>query len=384
MTKVSLFKCDDYHLEDLKAIIQKSFEALGGLNNLINESDVVFLKVNAVSNLPSHLGYTTNPIFLKAMIQVVKETGCKIIVGDNPPFHNLKKTLKGNGMLAICEEEQVEICDNTILTNITNDQNFHYSSFEVSKQMIDCDVLINLPKLKTHALTYFSGAVKNYFGLIYGLEKAKWHVKASDPATFSAMIADLYGAVTYTFKDKVLLNFCDGVIALEGEGPTTGGKARQLGAILASKDAVALDAVCLKLANLEIEKSPITLAAMKADLGTGDIEKINIIGDSLDSFNTKLVEPQKTHPGMKILKYQWMKNILLELPKINKNLCIKCGECTKICPPQTLKIKNGNYPTLKNSRCIRCWCCAEVCTKGAITKGKRPLLGRIIMSKAGK
>jgi Pyruvate/2-oxoacid:ferredoxin oxidoreductase delta subunit len=194
----------------------------------------------------------------------------------------------------------------------------------------------------------------------------------------------LYGAVTYTFKDKVLLNFCDGVIALEGEGPTTGGKARQLGAILASKDAVALDAVCLKLANLEIEKSPITLAAMKADLGTGDIEKINIIGDSLDSFNTKLVEPQKTHPGMKILKYQWMKNILLELPKINKNLCIKCGECTKICPPQTLKIKNGNYPTLKNSRCIRCWCCAEVCTKGAITKGKRPLLGRIIMSKAGK
>ena len=124
MTKVSLFKCDDYHLEDLKAIIQKSFEALGGLNNLINESDVVFLKVNAVSNLPSHLGYTTNPIFLKAMIQVVKETGCKIIVGDNPPFHNLKKTLKGNGMLAICEEEQVEICDNTILTTITNDQTF--------------------------------------------------------------------------------------------------------------------------------------------------------------------------------------------------------------------------------------------------------------------
>lgn len=381
MTNVSLFKCNDYNLDEIKTIIERSFEGLGGLKNLIKPGHVVFLKVNAVSNLSSSLGYTTNPIFLKAMIQVLKQINCKIIVGDNPPFHALKKTLKGNGMMAVCEEEHVEIAENTLLMTISNSKSFHYSSFEVSKQMIECDCLINLPKLKTHALTYFSGAIKNYFGLIYGLEKAKWHVKASDPLTFSAMICDLYQAVKESFKDKVLLNFCDGIVALEGEGPTTGGKARPLGAIIASQDALALDVVAIKLAGLEIEKSPITTTAIKANLGTGDLNNIKIIGERVESFSTNLVEPKKTHPGGRILQYQWIKNILLETPKVSKVKCIKCGECTKICPPQTMKIINGNYPHLQNSRCIRCWCCAEVCPKGAITKGKRPILGRIIISK---
>lgn len=384
MTNVSLFKCNDYNLKEIKTIINQSFEALGGLENLIKPHMTVFLKVNAVCGLDSSLGYTTNPIFLQAMIQVLKQVGCKIIVGDNPPFHSLVKTLKGNGMYAICEEENVEIADNTILTTISTSKFFHYSSFEVSKQMVECDCLINLPKLKTHALTYFSGAVKNYFGLIYGLEKAKWHVKASDPLTFSAMICDLYGAVIETFNDKLLLNFCDGVVALEGEGPTTGGKARKVGAIIASKDALALDAVGMKLAHLDIEKSPITTTAMKAGLGNGDLKTINIIGEPLESFLTPLEEPKKTHGGMKILKHQWIKNILLEVPKVNKQQCIRCGECTKICPPQTMKIQKGHYPTLRNSRCIRCWCCAEVCPKGAITKGKRPILGRLIISKKTK
>ena len=47
--------------------------------------------------------------------------------------------------------------------------------------MIEVDLLVNLPKLKTHSLTYMSVAEKNLFGMIYGLSKAGWHVGPTTP-----------------------------------------------------------------------------------------------------------------------------------------------------------------------------------------------------------
>ena len=81
--------------------------------------------------------------------------------------------------------------------------------------------------------------------------------------------------------------------------------------------------------------------------------------------------------GLRILKIKPLRNILLEHPQIDTNLCIRCGECAKICPPHTMKIAPGKYPKLNNQKCIRCWCCAEVCPQNAISKSKRPFLGRI-------
>ncbi len=74
-----------------------------------------------------------------------------------------------------------------------------------------------------------------------------------------------------------------------------------------------------------------------------------------------------------------MKNLLLEHPHINKDKCIKCGQCATICPPKAMTIEKGKYPSLKSINCIRCWCCAEVCPQNAITKTKRPIFGRIVL-----
>ena len=71
--------------------------------------------------------------------------------------------------------------------------------------------------------------------------------------------------------------------------------------------------------------------------------------------------------------------MILEHPIINKDKCIKCGECAKICPPKTMRIEKGQFPHLKNNLCIRCWCCGEVCPKSAIDKSKRPMLGKILL-----
>ena len=79
------------------------------------------------------------------------------------------------------------------------------------------------------------------------------------------------------------------------------------------------------------------------------------------------------------MRFKFLRNLLLEHPVINKDKCIKCGECAKICPPKTMTIVKGQFPSLKNKNCIRCWCCAEVCPQNAIDKNKRPLIGRILL-----
>jgi formate hydrogenlyase subunit 6/NADH:ubiquinone oxidoreductase subunit I len=74
-----------------------------------------------------------------------------------------------------------------------------------------------------------------------------------------------------------------------------------------------------------------------------------------------------------------VKNLLLEHPKFDKDKCIKCGECAKICPPHALTMIKKELPKLKSSNCIRCWCCAEVCPQNAIERTNRPILGKILL-----
>ena len=269
-----------------------------------------------------------------------------------------------------------------IFTKISNPNYKMYSEFEVSKQMIDADVLINLPKLKTHTLAYMTCAEKNFFGLIYGLNKSAWHIKASNPLQFGDAINDLYGALLESYKGKTIVHLCDGILGLEGEGPGASGDPKNAKVLMASYDAIALDRIACELVKLDQSKLFITNIGTERGYGEGDLNKINIIGDQLALFSDikfKAPKDSLSHVGLKILQIKFLRNLILEHPTINKNNCIKCGECAKICPPKTMTIEKGNYPHLKNIQCIRCWCCAEICPRNAIEKSDRPILGKILL-----
>lgn len=375
---VSLLQQDNYDLLTLKETIFQSLNNVIDLKEHFKDGKKVLIKVNAVSNLKADFGYTTNPVFLQALIQVLKDYDVDIYVGDNPPFKELKQVLKGNGMFTVIEEENVKIIDNVPSTIIKTSTPLKFPEFNVSKNFMEMDIIINIPKLKTHSLSYLSCAQKNLFGFIYGLQKANWHVKASDPHQFGCMINDLYKAITESFSGKPLLHLVDAIVCLEGDGPTTGGQAKFIGAIIASNSAIACDIVALKLVKLDLNKSFITTIALENKLDNIEINNLEIIGTSLESFqNQALRAPEKPLRSLKILEKQFVKNLLLEHPIIDYNKCIKCGACAKICPPQTMKMKD--HPKLNKNKCIRCWCCSEVCPVAAIKTTKRPLLGRIFI-----
>ena len=379
MTSVYLKKCSTYDFDKLKEAVREALNATSFKN--IKDTDSVFIKVNCLGGYLQDLAITTNPLFLKAVIQLTKEKTTHIKVGDNPANKDLVIALKKNGMYKVIEEENLEVLDGAMQTTIIN-PNFHtYKEFEVSKEIIEADYLINLPKLKTHTLTYFSCAQKNLFGLIYGLKKSSWHVKAPTPLDFAYVICDLYGAIKENFEKGHIINLCDGIIALEGEGPSTSGSAKEAGIILASNDAISLDQVAIKLTHLNKDKYVIGSAAEELNLGEANLDNIEIIGDDIELFNDlHLREPDQgiSSKAMKFLRHKAIRNMCLEHPRVNKELCVRCGECAKMCSSHALTIEKGEYPHLTSSKCIRCWCCQEVCPQHAIEKTKRPIIGKII------
>lgn len=382
MNQVAITKCEDYSLELVKDKINYTLDLLGGINNLIKENDRVFIKLNCVGPFAADMGITTHPVFIKAVIQLVKKRTSNILIGDNPATKDIIYTLKKCGIYDVIIEEGVTIFDGTISTFIENPSYKTYSKFEVSKQMVDCDVLINLPKFKTHSLMYMSVAQKNLFGLIYGLSKAAWHVRANNPLEFAEAFNDLYGALLNEFQNKTMLHICDGILGLEGEGPSTGGIPKVANTILASKDAVSLDRIAVEIAGLDYSKYILNIVANKRSYGVGNIDDIEVLGSSIDEFkDLKFLEPVNPLSifGLRLLKFRFLRNLILEHPVIDHSLCIKCKECVKICPPKTMTIKNKSYPSLTNNKCIRCWCCTEVCPQNAIKKSSRPLMGRIFL-----
>ena len=383
MSIVNIKKCCNYDVANIRMII-KDYIA-DNFKNIKNNASV-FIKLNLVGPFEKEKGITTHPSFLKAVIQEIKKYTSNIIVGDNPAVRDQIPTMKKCGIYDVITEENVEILNPKLLKVIEYKNHKVYSKFEVTSQMIDCDVLINLPKLKTHTLAYMTCAQKNLFGFIYGLNKSGWHVKASTPLEFGEAINDLYGAILENFIPKPILNICDGIIGLEGEGPSSSGITKVANIILMSNDAVSLDRVACEVVKLNHDKLFITNIAGKRKLGEDDLSKITITGDSLELFADLSFIPPKdsiSHIGLRILKIKPLRNLLLEHPRIDHNKCIKCGQCVKICPPKTMKIKkdkNNNllFPNLHKTSCIRCWCCAEVCPQDAIYKSKRPILGKIL------
>lgn len=377
MSNVCLLRCDSYDNIEIK--VNELFSLLGGLDKYIKKDSKVFIKLNCVGPFPKEMGITTHPSVVEEVVKQVLKLTNNIVIGDNPATKDIIFTLKKNGLYDIITKYNLKVVDGKNTTIIHNSLSSTYSDFEVSKEMVECDTLINIAKLKTHSLTYMTGAQKNYFGLIYGLNKAGWHVKANNPLAFSNAFNDLYGALLETFKNKTILNITDGILGLEGDGPSTGGTPKYAYALLGSTDACLNDYVACKLVKLDPEKLILTNVANKR--GYTNINDINILGNSVDDFKEVSFAAPKDSlggKGLRLIKHPIFRNILLEHPVIDKNKCIKCGECAKICPPHTMQITPKNFPSLQSSKCIRCWCCAEVCPQNAIKKSKRPLIGKIV------
>ncbi|MBU0758344.1 MAG: DUF362 domain-containing protein [Nanoarchaeota archaeon] len=351
--QVSIKKCKDY--AEVKSAIRSSIEKLGGLTKFIKSGQKVLIKPNICDPLPAEKAATTHPLVVKAVIELVREITPFVDVGEQAAGNDVnitKKALEISGVGKVLRGTNTKFRDlqneEFIAKDIKNYEVLERTDF--SKALFEYDCIINLPKFKTHQLTYITGAVKNCFGLVHPDERQYLHKEFSEKEDFSKGIVDVFSYV----KPRIVLNIMDLVVSMDGnEGPSYG-RPINTGYVVVGADAVAVDAVASKLTG----HNPMAILTIKyanqRGLGVGEISKIKLVGDDIKIKNSF---------EQNILYRNRNKNLTMQ-PIISNN-CKKCGACFRNCPVKAIELVEGNY-VIDREKCIRCYCCLEVCVHEAI------------------
>lgn len=164
MSEVSIVKCGDYDPQRVKKSVQQSLELIGGIDKIVKPGDNVLLKVNAIVGFPPERAATTHPSVVSAMVEIVKEAGGIPWVGDSSGAYGFTaQSLEITGIKKATEDAGGRLInfESTGTYNVKVDGNV-LKNINVAKPALDCDVLVSLPKMKTHMMTKYTGAVKNF------------------------------------------------------------------------------------------------------------------------------------------------------------------------------------------------------------------------------
>lgn len=350
---------------------------MGGAAGFVKPGEKIVLKPNVLLGSNSESCVTTHPSVFNAVGKLLQQAGAGIYYGDSSAIGKCEGNMRRAGYKQTADDMGFIIADFDSGRPVTHKDALLVKNFTVANGVLDGDGLVSLPKLKTHGLSRMTGAIKNQFGCIPGLIKSQFHVKLPDPYDFCTMLVDINTFI----KPRICI--MDGIMAMEGNGPR-GGKPRKLNVLLFSTDPVALDAVACRIINLNPEFVPTSKPGEKSGLGTYHSERMELLGDSLESFITRDFNVVRSAPvscssgGLQ----NFVKNQICEKPVINKAKCTSCGTCVKMCPvePKAVNWHSGDKtkpPSYKYGRCIRCFCCQEVCPEGAISIVK-PVLANVI------
>ena len=380
MNRVVIKKTDSYKQNLIRSNLKEIFDVYGGINNFIKPGDRVVLKINLLMGKPPEAAVTTHPVLIKELTKLIIEAGGNVIIADSPagPFNSLSlsRAYKTGGYEEITEETEA------VLNYNTDKEKVNYTgeisqSFTLAKYITQADVIINIPKLKTHGLTMYTGAVKNLLGAIPGLLKAEYHLKMQKSLLFSQMLVDL------ALMLNPDLNILDGIIGMEGEGPS-GGNPKKFGYLMASKSPFALDVMGTHLMGIAPpEKVPTIKAAAERGI-IANVSEVDRRGDNIKpqidtvipdvEKESNLIDQRLPDPISHIISF-----FLRPRPVFNHQDCVGCGDCVEICPADTIDMvgEKQKRPEVNLDDCIRCFCCQEICKYKAVDI-KRPLLGKIL------
>lgn len=412
-SKVALIRCNTYERDEVKKAIAKAIDVLGGFEGIFAERESgagklpeltkdsrLVLKPNLLAKATPEQACVTHFEVFRAVGELLQKAGYgNLTYGDSP----------GNPLVS--GEKAAETCG---IKDVAKELGIPYGNFDegvqvafpdgrVTKEFVLCREIadlvsaaenegpaggvINLCKMKTHQLERVTGAVKNTFGCVYGINKAAFHAQYATAETFAKMLGDLNRLVVPR------VHIMDGVMAMEGNGPGSGDPTPMY-VILASLDPVALDATVCHLIYLDAELVPTHKAGMEAGIGLGADEDITVIAVdvpmipdgtelTLDEVAEKCgdqkfnVQRSREYRGS-INYMKPFRGILEKKPSVMKDKCIGCGVCVETCPlePKAIRLGPDGKPVYDFRKCIKCYCCQEMCPKQAI-RVKKSLLARL-------
>lgn len=356
MPKISIIKCNSYESKKVLNAVEKAIEDIGFK---IKPNSKVLLKPNILMGASPDKAITTHPAIIDAVCTILNRHKCKIFIGESSGL------VKEGGVLRVFEEAGiVEIAkkhnaklisfNNERLRKVQNNKATFAKEMYLPEILFNVDLIINLPKMKTHTLMLFTGGVKNLFGCIPGGKKQVYHAEANKKEDFANLLLDIWLNVNPG------LTIMDGIEGMDGNGPSNGNIVKP-GLIIASDNAIALDLVAEKIIGFDGQVPTNKQALERKLMGKNEI---SVIGEEP---HFKFVKPSAAVSNLP----SWLSGFFLKksmaYPYPNPEKCKKCWNCVKVCPVGAMKKKNEKEaPYCDKSKCIACYCCQEMCPYDAI------------------
>lgn len=368
---VSLKALANYDPTAVKAAVQGLLAPLGGMQQFVKPGQKVLLKPNLLAGKSPEKAVTTHPEIVRAVIELAQLAGGIVSVGDSPGIGSPENVARKCGILAVIEETGARFAPFEESVKVKpRGGTFH--ELEVAQEILAADVIINLPKLKTHQMMGLTCAVKNMFGVVVGLRKPRLHLQAgTDKHFFALMLLELCEQVAPA------LQIVDAVVGMEGEGPGSGDPV-QIGALLAGSNAQAVDTVATELVGMQPQQVWTQQKALDSGRPYCQLTQLELLGDSLEQLQINNFRPAKmtdVNFGLHGTLKKYLKNSITARPVVDRQHCKLCSDCVTHCPPEAMTIKKGMLQ-IDYQRCIRCFCCQELCPHGALPT-KQGLLLRI-------
>lgn len=319
----------------------------------------VLIKPNVLRASTAAEGIVTHPAVLAAVVDKVAAMGpASIIVGDNPGLFNYganEAAFEKAGLMTAAKGYYRNIGNHAV--SVPFDPKF-MATVNLSEAVVEADVIISLPKFKTHGLTVMTGAIKNSYGLLPGAQKARLHKIAGNPARFHELVVEVF---RLRIPDLFIM---DAVVGMEGNGPASP-DLREIGRILASTNAVAMDAVVATMMGLDPGRLRFLTCAAEAGLGSWRMADIRIDGrlEPLTDFKVPPLGGEAVQDNAVIQEMLQRKTQLT--PQPDPDACTACGACVEHCPAGALAMAD-DLPVVEMLRCVTCFCCQEICPEKAM------------------
>jgi uncharacterized protein (DUF362 family)/Pyruvate/2-oxoacid:ferredoxin oxidoreductase delta subunit len=357
---------------DVKQAVFKALELIIASHQIAKSNLKILLKPNILIGKAPERAVTTHPEVIRAVIQWLRQFNPeKIIVGESSGTRQRGTTenaFKESGIQKVCEEENVEWTsfEKTPRKIFQVKDPLILKEFPASTLLDEVDLIINIPKIKTHSQCILTCTIKNMFGTLILGQKSSTHAKFPRFDDFSSALVDIYSV------SKPQLTIIDGYYCQEGNGPTAGDVVK-LNLIIAGYDPVALETVVCSIIGFDKKEILYISKAEAKGLGSSDLNKCKIVGLPIDFVKRKFKKPRvlPIAPLPKFLGKYVGKIIFRSHIKFDVSKCKLCSTCWNNCPVQAIdppkELKQGYIvPKWNKNKCITCYCCAELCPYEAV------------------
>lgn len=374
--RVSVVPMSEYSINTAREALERVLAPIGGLD-FVKEGECVVIKANLVSAMKPEESATTHPTLLCALCDMLRERGARVIVGDSPGgLYNaayVGRVYTVSGVREV-EEHGATLNDDYSQKEASFESAVVLHNFTYTGYLDKADHIINFCKIKSHGMMGMSCAAKNMFGVVPGVIKPEYHFRFPEYEQFADMIVDL---------DEYfhpVLSIADGVVGMEGNGPTAG-TPRAIGCVIASHSPHNLDMIAARILGFDREELPMLEAAYRRGLVPASADEVTLVGEIdgliLEDFE-RVVERRSLKfagdgkSGIARLFSSFASSILTTRPKLKRDMCVGCGICRDICPAKAIEIKDRKA-VINRKECIRCFCCQEFCPKSAMKVYRTPI-----------